>query len=436
MYAILKEQVAAYALQEQVVSVVRVEDYSIPSGMLESVFTAAGQLLGSNGAGSPALITGPAVEGDILRARLGQTVKMQWETVDLAQLVQTAVKTAGYTAINNDHVLVNASGVGADFEIALPATPAAGNKVRVTMVAEHATYKVTIGRNGSLVNGVTDTGSLSLIKKGDTVYFEYTGAALGWVSISPAGSDTFTTTVTAAATTTLTRFSTRIQEFSGVTTQTLVMPVVSTLVPGRTFIVINNSTGIITVNSSGGNLIASVAAGGVWTLRCVLITGTAAASWKANNTGVTPGTSGNVLKSNGSDWTSAAEAGLVAATQAEQEEGTSVVVATTPGRQRFHPSAAKAWVNFNGTGTVAINQSFNVSSITDSGTGLYIMNFTVAMSAATYATIDGIGATSGDYGADLIFHTYAVASVSIAVTNRTPSYTDFPNICVAVLGDQ
>jgi len=183
MYAILKEQVAAYALQEQVVRVVRIEDYSIPSGMLESTFTEAGQLLGSDGASSPATIAQPTVEGDILRARLGQTVKMAWETVDLAQLVQTAVKTGAYTAINNDHVLVDASGAGADFEIALPATPAAGNKVRVTMVAEHATYKVTIGRNGSLVNGGTSTTDLSLVKKGDSVYFEYTGATLGWSTL-------------------------------------------------------------------------------------------------------------------------------------------------------------------------------------------------------------------------------------------------------------
>ena len=38
--------------------------------------------------------------------------------------------------------------------------------------------------------------------------------------------------------------------------------------------------------------------------------------------------------------------------------------------------AAKAWVNFNGTGTVALRESFNVSSITDNGTGRYAVNFT------------------------------------------------------------
>jgi hypothetical protein len=46
----------------------------------------------------------------------------------------------------------------------------------------------------------------------------------------------------------------------------------------------------------------------------------------------------------------------------------------------------RAWVNFNGTGTVAIRASGNVSSITDSGTGAYTVNFTTAMPDANYCT--------------------------------------------------
>ena len=46
----------------------------------------------------------------------------------------------------------------------------------------------------------------------------------------------------------------------------------------------------------------------------------------------------------------------------------------------------RAWVNFNGTGTVAIRASGNVSSITDNGTGDYTVNFTTAMPDANYAT--------------------------------------------------
>jgi hypothetical protein len=45
----------------------------------------------------------------------------------------------------------------------------------------------------------------------------------------------------------------------------------------------------------------------------------------------------------------------------------------------------RAWVNFNGTGTVAIRASFNVSSITDNGSADYTVNFTTAMPDANYA---------------------------------------------------
>ena len=58
----------------------------------------------------------------------------------------------------------------------------------------------------------------------------------------------------------------------------------------------------------------------------------------------------------------------------------------------------RAWVNFNGTGTVAIRASGNVSSITDNGTGDYTVNFTTAMPDGNYAisTIENKGA-NGDY---------------------------------------
>ena len=56
-------------------------------------------------------------------------------------------------------------------------------------------------------------------------------------------------------------------------------------------------------------------------------------------------------------------------------------VGTAPGYQ------CRAWVNFNGTGTVAIRASGNVSSITDNGTGDYTVNFTTAMPDANYSVL-------------------------------------------------
>ena len=63
-----------------------------------------------------------------------------------------------------------------------------------------------------------------------------------------------------------------------------------------------------------------------------------------------------------------------------------VTTITTPsGGQPTIDGLARAWVNFNGTGTVAIRASLNVSSITDNGTGDYTVNFTTAMPDENYS---------------------------------------------------
>lgn len=71
--------------------------------------------------------------------------------------------------------------------------------------------------------------------------------------------------------------------------------------------------------------------------------------------------------------------------------------------------AARAWVNFNGTGTVAIRASGNVSSITDNGTGDYTVNFTTAMSDANYAAV---GMSRRSAGADPNSGYGAIVSIS------------------------
>lgn len=56
--------------------------------------------------------------------------------------------------------------------------------------------------------------------------------------------------------------------------------------------------------------------------------------------------------------------------------------------------SAKAWVNFNGQGTVAIRAAFNVSSITDNGVGDYTVNFSTALADANYAVCGSAQNTS------------------------------------------
>lgn len=53
--------------------------------------------------------------------------------------------------------------------------------------------------------------------------------------------------------------------------------------------------------------------------------------------------------------------------------------------------AAKAWVNFDGSGTVAIRAAFNVTSITDNGVGDYTLNFTNALAGSDYAVVGSTG---------------------------------------------
>jgi len=94
--------------------------------------------------------------------------------------------------------------------------------------------------------------------------------------------------------------------------------------------------------------------------------------------------------------------------------------------------ACRAWVNFNGTATVAIRASGNVSSITDNGAGNYTINFTTAMSDANYSTVVTVGGTSGivSGGTDNIIA--AVGSVDIFTFIAGSSPTDCSRISVAI----
>lgn len=89
----------------------------------------------------------------------------------------------------------------------------------------------------------------------------------------------YQTIVTAAGTTTLTVSSPQDTYFTGSTTQTVVLPVASTLILGQQFIIVNNSTGTVTVQSSGANAIQTQQGGTTTTYTCILTSGTTAASW-------------------------------------------------------------------------------------------------------------------------------------------------------------
>ena len=93
-----------------------------------------------------------------------------------------------------------------------------------------------------------------------------------------------------------------------------------------------------------------------------------------NPAAVAVGTSGQVLTSGG-----AGVAPTFATTAGGADTSLSNLSATGENL------VAQAWVRFNGTGTVAINDSYNVSSITDNGAGDYTVNFASALANANYA---------------------------------------------------
>ena len=100
-------------------------------------------------------------------------------------------------------------------------------------------------------------------------------------------------------------------------------------------------------------------------------------------------------------------------------------------------TAAKAWVNFDGTGTVAIRDSFNVSAITDNGTGNYTVNFTSAVSNANYAVaVSGSGPYSTPppsvFGCSCENFT---SSNFQMFTRAANSVADQNPICAVVFGD-
>lgn len=96
-----------------------------------------------------------------------------------------------------------------------------------------------------------------------------------------------------------------------------------------------------------------------------------------------------------------------------------------------------AYINFNGTGTIAIRDSFNVTSITDNGTADYTINWANAFPSSTYVPVSMGKATALNQGNTLSFH-YSTAPTTNAL--RVYSYnigsgtTDIDTLCIAVFG--
>jgi len=107
-------------------------------------------------------------------------------------------------------------------------------------------------------------------------------------------------------------------------------------------------------------------------------------------TGIAPSTSGNVLTSDGTDWTSAAAGGGPSqATQAALEAETNEDTYAPPDLIKHSPGVAKFWCNFNGglSGPISPTADYNVVDITDNGTGDYTVNISTDFSTADWCVV-------------------------------------------------
>jgi len=98
---------------------------------------------------------------------------------------------------------------------------------------------------------------------------------------------------------------------------------------------------------------------------------------------------------------------------------------------------SKAWVNFNGTGTVAIRDSYNVSSITDNGTGDYSVVFSTAMSNANYCTNMNSGDKAIVWGIPLFdgVSNYTTSLCRFLTQHPSDFGQDNPIVCVSFFGN-
>jgi len=97
-------------------------------------------------------------------------------------------------------------------------------------------------------------------------------------------------------------------------------------------------------------------------------------------------------------------------------------------------SICKAYVHFNGTGTLAVNESFNVSSVTDNGTGNYTVNLSDTMSSSTFP----VSCFAGDLnaGTNTIFGTQTTTSVQVKTIDEAgPSLGDATRVAVIIFGE-
>lgn len=115
---------------------------------------------------------------------------------------------------------------------------------------------------------------------------------------------------------------------------------------------------------------------------------------------------------------------VLAAAQSDQETATSTTLAVTPGRQQFHPSAAKAWAYFDGKtgGVITTKATYGLSNVARNSAGNYTVTFSTAWSSATGYTFIGNAVNIG-VGVSVIY-----VNATSDITTTTFRFGTFPSI--------
>jgi hypothetical protein len=126
--------------------------------------------------------------------------------------------------------------------------------------------------------------------------------------------------------------------------------------------------------------------------------------------------------------------GLPFAVQADMETGTSLTLAVSPGMIGFHPSSVKCWGLFSITGTVTA--SYNITSVTDTGTGVITVTIATDFSSANWAALATIELTSTTVAQSCTTDSRAAGSVVLRSVVEAGSSADPVSWAFAGLGDQ
>ena len=98
-------------------------------------------------------------------------------------------------------------------------------------------------------------------------------------------------------------------------------------------------------------------------------------------------------------------------------------------------SAAKAWVHWDGESTASIRDSFNFSSLSDTGTGDYTFSYTTSQADGTYSSVVSASRTSNAQGLIACSTTFNTGNIDSTSINDGGSAEDTENGCLTVHGD-